>query len=367
MSIKFVCRCGKRLRARDEMAARRSLCPRCGQPVGIPSLRPTQTGTEAHPLTPAERILRRRNVPPGAPTPPPVPTAGPITAPPRGDDRRCDELYAPPVQPIDPGTVRRVLVRRKPTGRGWPLERRWYHCLAYPVRALPLLMVLAAALTVVTGCGVRLWAELLRVFDDTGLHLAAIAGLVVFFLLASYACGVLECVLASAMAGDGRYLAWPGRDLGLVVRSGLAFLVCSLAGPVVPAFGAVWFALHCGDPAAADWLILWELGALAAGYGMLAVVAVTRGGRLRYANPLRVAELLDHLGWRAFVVAFLASALMLAGALVGLRALDEIQRQAGTGWLLLAACWTVALAGSTFLFRLLGFWCYHRGVGAPRR
>jgi len=61
MSIKFVCSCGKRLRARDEMAARRSMCPRCGAPVGFPSLRPTHSGTVAAPLTPQERRRLRRH------------------------------------------------------------------------------------------------------------------------------------------------------------------------------------------------------------------------------------------------------------------------------------------------------------------
>ena len=56
MSIKFTCSCGKRLRARDEIARCRSFCPRCGQPVGIPSLEGNQPGTTAAPLTPAERV-----------------------------------------------------------------------------------------------------------------------------------------------------------------------------------------------------------------------------------------------------------------------------------------------------------------------
>src|SRR5438105_5600907 len=51
MPIKFVCGCGKRLRARDEMAARRSLCPRCGAPVGIPSLQPTHRGATLGPMS----------------------------------------------------------------------------------------------------------------------------------------------------------------------------------------------------------------------------------------------------------------------------------------------------------------------------
>src|SRR5581483_11058359 len=65
MSIKFVCSCGKHLRARDEMAARRSVCPRCGAPVGMPSKQPTQRGAAAAPMTPAERWLSRRR--PAAP------------------------------------------------------------------------------------------------------------------------------------------------------------------------------------------------------------------------------------------------------------------------------------------------------------
>ena len=63
MSIKFVCSCGKHLRARDEMAERRSMCPRCGAPVGVPSLRPTHAGTTAAPLTPQERRRLRSDKP----------------------------------------------------------------------------------------------------------------------------------------------------------------------------------------------------------------------------------------------------------------------------------------------------------------
>ena len=33
MAIKFICSCGKHLKARDEMAARRSVCPACGNPT----------------------------------------------------------------------------------------------------------------------------------------------------------------------------------------------------------------------------------------------------------------------------------------------------------------------------------------------
>src|SRR5438128_2222312 len=59
MPIKFVCRCGKRLRAQSQMAGRRSACPRCGAPVGVPSLEPTVRGATLGPMSPAERLQSR--------------------------------------------------------------------------------------------------------------------------------------------------------------------------------------------------------------------------------------------------------------------------------------------------------------------
>src|SRR5437016_4971381 len=88
MSIKFFCSCGKRLKAKDAMAARRTICPACGNPVGIPSLQPTQRGTSAAPLSPLERRAREQHKVTAAATstgdtpafgqaPPPAASAGP--------------------------------------------------------------------------------------------------------------------------------------------------------------------------------------------------------------------------------------------------------------------------------------------------
>src|SRR5262249_10661718 len=114
---KFVCSCGKHLRARDEMAARRSVCPRCGAPVGIPSLKPHHPGALA-PLTPWERErLARKRQPAPAPEPEPPPPAAPPPAEGRG------------VRLLSPRGRR----RRSRSGRH--LERHWYECLLYPLRA----------------------------------------------------------------------------------------------------------------------------------------------------------------------------------------------------------------------------------------
>src|SRR5437764_7803632 len=80
MALRFVCSCGKHLRARDEMAARRTACPACGAPVGIPPLRPTHRGGVAAPLSPAERLAHRRAAPPEVTPSPPAACDTGVTA-----------------------------------------------------------------------------------------------------------------------------------------------------------------------------------------------------------------------------------------------------------------------------------------------
>src|SRR5438132_12623830 len=125
MAIKFICGCGKHLRARDEMASRRSVCPRCGAPVGIPSLRPTNPGTALGPMTPDERrrAARSRERPEDAAATPgtlpsPALVKGPTAAP---------QLLGPDAVGLAPGADASGLVPmqspHKPARRPrWPLE-----------------------------------------------------------------------------------------------------------------------------------------------------------------------------------------------------------------------------------------------------
>src|SRR5216684_4501742 len=50
VTIKFTCSCGKHLRARDGLAERRVVCPRCGYLAGVPALKPANPEGTA-PLT----------------------------------------------------------------------------------------------------------------------------------------------------------------------------------------------------------------------------------------------------------------------------------------------------------------------------
>jgi hypothetical protein len=342
VSIKFICSCGKHLRARDEMAARRSMCPRCGAPVGVPSLRPTHAGTLAAPLTPQERRRLRLG---------------------RPDD---DTLAAEPaatltadLPPLDPPAIPAL----KNTRRLRQLETCWVECLAYPFINRRLLLTLAFVLTVLSGGFVLLIPDLPRfpeLVSTYGWPYGA------FFLLAPllffvYTCATIECALKSALAGKGPGLCWPGHHLFAILKSGLRWLICFLAGPLVLLALAGYFWLYGGDHTGLDWAILVELIVLAVAYWFLTVVCSAENDRLRDANPVRVARLLFRLRSLAAVPIVVAPILMSAHVAVAVFALAALH-QHGSAWLLLMGCWASGLFCITFLFRLLGVWCYRNAA-----
>src|SRR5262249_32220104 len=131
------------LRARDEMAARRSLCPRCGAPVGIPSREPTHRGTNLGPMSLVESTPTQQ-----------ITTITAISS---------RDLGARPGLP-NQGRQTVPQLRRGWRDRRW-VERHWYDSLPLPRRAWPLVLGLAFALTGVSG-GIALslprWFSILR-------------------------------------------------------------------------------------------------------------------------------------------------------------------------------------------------------------
>jgi hypothetical protein len=358
MSIRFICTCGKRLRARDEMASRRSVCPRCGAPVGIPSRQAPVRGAPAGPLSPAEKFHTRRVVPrtesifselvsaePEALSPSPaanVIATVPVPA----------ALAPDAVQPAAPPKRKRGYFRRG------QMETHWYHCLLYPLRALPLVLGLAVILTLVTGVLVLLIPELLELRMHPWWHAALCSTyLLVPLAMVGYACASLDCVLDAGLAGRAAYLAWPGRNLGLALTSSVRWLVCFLAGPVFLAGVIVAFWIYCGDLLQFDWFIIAELGVITVGYWLFVLASVGVSGSLAGVNPLYVIDLIHRLGYRSAVVAALASAVAGGHAWLGIIALDGIHRGA-SGWAWLFATWSSSLFWAVFVFRLLGVWCH---------
>jgi hypothetical protein len=185
----------------------------------------------------------------------------------------------------------------------------------------------------------------------------------VIFLLAPllflvYTSATVECALKSALAGKGPGLCWPGHHLLAVLKSGLRWLICFLAGPLVLLALAGYYWLYGGDQTGVDWAILVELIVLAVSYWLLTVVCSAESDRLRDANPVRVTQLLYRLRSHAVVPILIAPALMCAHCAVAVFALSELHQHT-SAWLLLMGCWASGLFFITFLFRLLGVWCFH--------
>src|SRR5262249_59313021 len=104
-------------------------------------------------------------------------------------------------------------------------------------------------------------------------------GAVPVVLVLGYVCGFLHCVLTSAAAGEVGTILWPGGDVFLVARSVVLWVLCFLAGPVVFAGAAFLYWLNSGDLQPVDWLVLGELGILAVGYWIFALLSVGRRER----------------------------------------------------------------------------------------
>jgi hypothetical protein len=327
MTIKFACSCGKRLRARDEMARRRTVCPRCGQPVGVPSGEPAR-------LTPAEQQRRAA--------------------------RRADA--SDPAAPRDPvgAMMLALLPGRRSSGRRGPgpSGERWSDYLTYPLREWRLWAGSAGLLTVLSVAGLGL-APVMLVTADGGATARWVPWLVAPLALwvAGYPCNFLRHVLRAAASGGGAEVRWPGAAVGPALAGALIWIGCFLAGPVLFAALATVYWVECGDPGLVDWLILAELAFLTVGYYLLVLAAVSERGRLRDANPLHVIDLTHRLGWRAGVVALAGGVLVVGHGLLGVVAAEQLHQSTALGILLLAAGWLSGLFWATCLFRLLGVWC----------
>ncbi|MCI0639338.1 MAG: hypothetical protein L0Y72_29200 [Gemmataceae bacterium] len=340
MAIKFYCSCGKHLRARDEMAGRRSQCPRCGQPVGIPALAPTHPGTPALPLT--EEEARKRH--------------GSTAVAAVGENVGILANSAT-------GIANAVVPKRRRTRREIAaLEQRWYECLFFPLYGAELILGIALAMTALTGIGALVMPDLRESNEPTGwVWLVLWVGP---FLALGYWCGFLHCAFASAAAGETGVVRWPGLDLRLLARALVRWFVSFLAGPVVFAAAAFLFWIYGGDPTVVDWLILAELILIGAGHWLLTLVAVQQSDRLRDANPLRVGDLVRRLGYGA-VLAMLGALVvnLLLGVLI-ISALETVHEEPFQGLAFLFLGWLGTLTWLTFLFRLLGIWCFQSRVDA---
>src|SRR5205823_5375843 len=93
-------------------------------------------------------------------------------------------------------------------------------------------------------------------------------------LVLGYGTGFLDSVFASAVSGEVGEVRWPGRDVVAALWSGARWLICFLAGPVIPAGVSVLYWIRCGELTLLDWMILAELHMVAVGAWFLLLVTV---------------------------------------------------------------------------------------------
>lgn len=377
MSIKFFCTCGQPLSARADSAGRRSLCPRCGAPVGVPSLKPTHPGTPVAPMTPAERRqLAAQRVEPISPFEPPTPApAAPaaelgyrlvlveesqkpaarndmyalrVDDPDSEANREMQEAVAEHVQ-----QVRRV--RRWRRKRPQYVERNGFDCLMYPFRAFGLVALLATGLTVLAALLLFVLFNDAENFDYGQIVFWGVLG----SAAVAYTCGFLSCTLHAGSVGDASCVRWPGIDFMLMLKSVLTATVSFLPGPAVFAAVGWWFWLKTGDLTLVDRLVLWELGLAACLSWLLAFTAVTIKDRLAAAWPGTSVAVALKLGRGLIPLALVSAAVFWVHAGWLLFTLQVRANEPAAGISLLFLCCLSFLFWATFVCRWLGISWFH--------
>ena len=372
MAIKFACRCGQHLKARETSAGRLTQCPRCGSPVAIPAGQPTHRGTDELPVSlirpnrvesarPAARRTEFHSIHPAAdrtqlPSSPPPDSD---TASSQASGRSATPSYPARRSPASRAT-RSTDIRLRRIPHWWRLcEHRARHAVSFTISFGFSLGIVPALVALCTIFGIVLagWLRLLPgSLQDAGgfaenpflgfISLAAIG-------LAAYCALLLNRVLRAAarpVQGPGPFHA--GLDTAATALA--VWIGCFLAGPVLPAAAASVYWLRCGDPSLLDAIVLAELLIPAAGGWLIALTIISAGGRLRDAVPTRVCETAWRIGRTAALTAVAACFVLAALAATLLHAARLIHQDEPAGYLLLPVALTAAALATTALFRILG-------------
>jgi hypothetical protein len=363
MPIKFTCSCGKRLKAPDDMCNKRTVCPRCGNPVGIPS----HTGGAAA-MTPAERmryLMTRRSI--RDLDEPLEVTPAPTDIQPSPVLRFDPSVSLSPPQPLDPDVVQDVPPLRKARAvrlrRRRPIETRWVESLLYPLLSWIPLLSLSCFLTILSAAAPSIVPE--TISDGV----SPLWALPLFpILLGSCVCAFFQNVLTAAMAGSEYHVRGWIRDLPRVLWCGIRWFICFLAGPALFAFAGLFYWIRCGEMQILDGIIVAEAVSLTASYWLLNILSVSQEDRLRDLNPYRVFELFDRLGYKALIACAIVSGIALVHGRLLLFAMHEMNKDGGSGLLHLFGGWLSCLAWMTFLLRVVGLWYFRLPhLKAPKR
>jgi hypothetical protein len=389
MAIEVVCDCGKRLKAPDWMAGRRTQCPSCWVPVEIPKRRWINLGGRSrkdrrrdakNADRPQELAEDARNPPPSAP---PVRVSkvdafaderSQARLPKRPSARPTRSTFVPSRGVGDGDDYRpdSIMLRSQPRwvkllpNRG---EHQWYHSLLYPFGKLPVFFRLGLLLAILTTNTLVLWLSL----DSQG----SAQGIVTFCLVACI-CGILftlghtfhyfNAILEMASRGKTRHEPGIGCSaLGALVSCG-HWLGCFVMGPALLFAGAFGYWLYCGDLTVIDWMILVELCYAGVGWWLLALLLTNLDDTLRVATPGMIIRTARAMRWETAGLTAMAAIVFLGHFFFAAYAISQLHVTPLSSFPLLWVCWCSGLYLTAFIFRRLGL-TYHRAQQAlgPKR
>lgn len=365
MAITFQCQCGKHLKARESSAGRRTICPKCGAPVGIPTLLPTHRGTLERP----DSIIQ---------------SSRPVSPTSAREFTQSAEVN-PSESPRDPATnllprshlksTRRAALREQQPEIRLRNRPRWMKLYGptrpgnYPAAdpffgGVIVVCAISAALAVSGGFAIQLLPQALH---DGWLSLPhgplLVATTVIVLLAIVYAASFIgQAITESAEMGAN---SWQfDLEIGRAARCAACGLGSLLGGPILFLAGGLLYWLNCGRVTPLDWLILAELAVAGIGSWLALACGSAFIGRFALKSPTRCWSVIQSLGYRGVVWMFTVSILITLHVIPALFACQQIQNGNPGAVLWLGVCTFSGIIVATLLLSRLCRMSAHR---TPKR
>jgi hypothetical protein len=367
--IRFVCRCGRALKAPVRLAGSGCRCPACGADVVVPeracnhrivfaSLPDDSAPTDAE-------LSRGQPAADGRPDRGArlnetamlsmSPTVTDIDVP--ADDPNTYTLCEQPPAVFKPTVMVEAVPGYDPPA---PFERSPVEGWCDPLVGVKFLFYLSGLLALMTTMGVGLIPHVLHEgFAWTnGLFLTLAWGAAMAFVI-GYGCAFLDSVTAYAIKGGKTSIEVPDLDPRPALTSISRWALCFAAGPAFLVYFAFRHWLYCGDVKVIDALILVELTMPAIGYWMIAMLVLAGRPDLSRVSPAQVFKAICQLGLRGLLAIVAATILAFVHLCVAAGAVMLLHRSWLAGLVILWFCWFSAWQCSTYALWTLGSW-YHR-------
>jgi hypothetical protein len=357
MTVRFVCECGKRFAARNDMRGKQIQCPVCFSLVPVPSRRlfgllgsaPEKPQAKQVVVEAARRQSQTFEVRPREAER----SDRTFSRPQRDSGAAFSSGRRPAIRLRRPPRWTRLLTRRE--------EPRWYHSITYPLVKVPVFLWLSVGLSILTAVALVAWVSIDRTLaSNIGLYQVLAFSLLLLTYALGTTCTYFNSVLA--LAARGKSKLEPGIDASLLraAQNCGVCLACLLAGPALLFGGAFVYWLNCGELMFVDWTILTELGFAGLGWWLFALLLSNAAESSFYVPfPGEVWRTALRLRGKALELVLLATAVFASHLLLAVFALSRLHTDPVIAFLLLCVFWASGLFCTAFTLRRLGL-AYYR-------